>query len=99
MADDLSFLGLNHDDIDAATGGGSDETPFEIWPENWTTFGWFMRLQRRWVRGAMGGFIRLDDAAIQSQFDIYNVKRKQRPRLFDDLLIMETAALEILNAE
>lgn len=47
----------------------------------------------------MGGYHRLDDAAIHAQFEIYNVKKKKRAGIYDDLLIMEAAALEILNAE
>lgn len=84
----------------AQEGEADDDDEFEIWPENWETFSIFMRMQRRWVRGAMGGeYLRLDDQAILAQFEIYQVKKKQRAGIMDDLLAMEEAALEVLNAE
>ena len=74
-----------------------DAEPFGVWPKNWETVAWFMRLQRRWVVGQMGGYIRLDDQAIHAQMALAGVKKKRRASIMDGLLVMEAAALEILN--
>lgn len=55
-------------------------------------------LQRRWVTSEITGhFVRLDDQSIAAQMEMRGVPKKKRARLLDDLMIMETAALEELN--
>lgn len=57
-----------------------------------------MALQRRWVVSEMNGhYCRLDDQAILAQMDMRGIKKKHRAQLLDQLLVMESAALEILN--
>lgn len=57
-------------------------------------------MNRRWIFNSMSGQrIRLDDQAIQAQFEIFGVKRKKRRKLMDDLLAMEEAALEAFPAK
>ena len=57
-----------------------------------------MSLQRRWVISAMSGQrLRLDDQAIESQMKLRGTKKKHRARLLDQLMEMESAALEVLN--
>jgi len=56
-----------------------------------------MLLQNRWVTSEMSGFVRLDDQAIAAQMEMRGVPKKKRARLLDDLMVMESAALEELN--
>lgn len=60
---------------------------------------WFLLLQRRWIIGPMGGYVRLDDTAMLAQMDMRGIKRKKRATLLDGLMIMENAALKILKAD
>lgn len=70
---------------------------FEIWPENWDIATTFLRLERRWILAPMGGYRCLDDAAMLSQFEIFQVSRKNRSAIYEGLMVMESAALEVLN--
>ncbi len=73
--------------------------PFNILPENHEIVHWFLMLQRRWVYGAMGGVIRMDDAAILAQMNIRGIKKNKRIEILNGLMTMENAALEILNGD
>lgn len=73
---------------------------FELWEENLESYNWFARLSRRWVFNQFDGSrLRFDDVAIQAQFEIGGLKKSKRKNIMDDLLAMESAALEILNAK
>ncbi len=68
-----------------------------MWEENWEILTWFLRLERRWVVGMMGGLLRIDDSAILAQFEIYCVKHRLRKNIHRGLMIMESAAIEVIN--
>lgn len=92
MDDDLKLAGIKPPPRAADDEDGDD---FELYEENVESWGWFIRMNRRWIFSPMSGQrIRLDDQAIQVQFDIFGVKPKKRRKLMDDLLAMEAAALE-----
>lgn len=57
----------------------------------------FVRIQTQWrIVGGMGAvYVGLDYQALAWVFDIYNVE--DRRQLFEDLQVMEAAALPILN--
>lgn len=75
-----------------------EPTHFGVHPGNAEAVGWFMRMQRRWVVSEMSGhYVRLDDTAVAAQMDMRGVKKKHRAKLLDQLMVMESAALEILN--
>lgn len=55
-------------------------------------------MQRRWVISDMSGQrIRFDDQAIEAQMRLRGIKKQHRARLLDELMTMESAALEVLN--
>lgn len=55
-------------------------------------------MQRRWVVDGMSGqYRRLDDQALLAQMELRSVKKKRRAELLDQLMVMESAALEVLN--
>ena len=71
---------------------------FDLHPENGEAADWFLLLQRRWLVSEMSGvYLRFDDQAILAQMTIRGIKKAQRDKLFMELMLMESAALEILN--
>lgn len=73
---------------------------FGIFRENGEACEWFLRMQQRWVIAEMSGrHVRFDDQAIESQMKLRGVKKKHRAQLLDELMVMESAALEVLNKE
>lgn len=76
------------------------DEPLEILPDNHEAVQWFLMLQRRWVVSDMSGkFLRIDDHAVLAQMEMRSIKRNRRKTLLDELMLMESAALEILNKE
>lgn len=54
----------------------------------------FLRIQTQW-RTSFGGFIGLDYTAVFETMKLYDIN--DRRGVFEDLLIMEQAALSVLN--
>jgi hypothetical protein len=80
--------------------GEDDEEVFEVWPENVQAVELFSLVASQWraVAGFAGArFLGLDYAAIEAVMRMRNVRTKERGRLFDDLRVMEGAALAELN--
>lgn len=69
---------------------------FGVRPDNQEAIGWFLLMQRRW-QTSDGHYIRFDDQAIEAQMRMRGVKKEHRARLLDELMVMESAALEVLN--
>ena len=67
---------------------------FEVWPENWPAVEMFLRCQTQW-RTTMSGVCGLDYSAVEWLFRLYEVEDQQA--VFQDLQVMEAAALLILN--
>jgi hypothetical protein len=72
------------------------EEHFEVWEENWPAVEMFLRCQTQW-RTTMSGVCGLDYTAVQWLFKLYEVK--DPPAVLEDLQIMESAAMKILNKE
>ena len=67
---------------------------FEVWPDNWPAVEMFLRCQTQW-RTTMSGVCGLDYSAVEWLFRLYEVEDQQA--VFQDLQVMEAAALLILN--
>lgn len=67
---------------------------FEIWPENVQSLQTFMRLQTQWVYGLRGP-VGLNYAGVRAALDM--MRTEVTTELFDDLQVMESAALKILT--
>lgn len=76
---------------------------FLVWEENWQAVTIFMAVQTQWRTAALGGlaggliFMGLDYAAALAVIDLYGIIGDDRKRVFDDLRIMEDAAMAVLN--
>jgi hypothetical protein len=87
----------------------ADPEFFEIWHENWKTVLIFDCLRSQWrkiVVSGMGGggmfydSIRYDIVLMPGGLlDLYNVKSHRRLRVLQDLMIMESAAMAIMNKQ
>lgn len=73
---------------------------FAVWPENAETLRVFLALNRCWRIGEFNGkYLGLDRPAIESTLRLMAVPRKRQAEIFEDLRVMEHAALEVLNRE
>lgn len=80
--------------------GDDDEEVFYVWPENVQAVELFCLAAGQWrVVAGFGGarFLGLDYAALEAVMRMRNVRAKDRARLFDDVRVMEGAALRELN--
>lgn len=71
--------------------------PTEVWPQNWPAVTLFLRMQTQWRRDAAGRREGLRFEALQAALWLMGCKPKKRRRLFDEVVDMQNAALEVLN--
>ncbi len=64
----------------------------EIWPENWQAFSLFADMSTQWREG-MNGPTGLDYTALMSLMNEMDLSRAERREMFDDIRVMERAAL------
>ena len=96
MAEDLRLAGVKS----APCEGQGDDGDFAVYPENWESLEWFLRMHSRWIFNPFNGRrIRFDDVAVLAQLKVHGVKKSTRKIIMEDLLEMESAALEVLNLE
>ncbi|MFS8973857.1 DUF1799 domain-containing protein [Cupriavidus necator] len=84
------------DCVDEVRARGTAES-CQVHADNWESLQLFLTLQTQWRQVAgMAGCVRigLDYAAIETPLRLYEIKRKRRAALFNDLRVMEAAALE-----
>ncbi len=78
--------------------GDDNDEDFAVWPENWQTVRIFLSLSRCWRQDGMSGqFFGIPRADIESTLTMWNVRRTQKRAILDNLVVMEGAALEVLN--
>lgn len=76
--------------------------PCGIWPENARSVWIFFDLEDHWIeRFTLDGPVpkALDRGQIKNTLQLMNVKRRRWPRIFNDLRVMETEAIEVLRRE
>lgn len=71
----------------------------EIWQENLESFSVFQALTTQWRISDMGYFFGLNYPAVESVLNMMGFNRKRKAEIFEDIRIMENAALEVLNKE
>lgn len=112
MADDVAALGLDAAAvsawIDAGEAGGDDDAGSEdgedsgievlVWPENWPALILFLKLETQWIWN-MGACIGLDYLRVESVMRMRRIPRSQQEALLDDLMVMERAALPLINTK
>jgi len=84
--------------LGAEDGGDQDEDAFLVMPENWDGVRVFLALSRCWrVDGFNGLHLGLDRPAIESTLRLMAIPADRHRDIFEDLRIMESAALPALN--
>lgn len=74
------------------------ESVFEVLPENRKAVDIFLRMSSQWnVVASMGGavYLGLNYQSLEFLFTLYKVKNRRR--MFEDIRIMEKAALALMN--
>lgn len=83
---------------DLTAAGPPPPIDFEVWPENWNAVMFYLGLSTQWRLAPMGGVVGLDYTGVEAAMRMQRIPAAERPALFDQLRIMELAALPILNA-
>ncbi len=82
------------DDMDAE----QEDEYFAIWPENWKTLQIFLSLGSRLaVDGFSGRYSGIPRADIESTLNMSNIRPTKRREILQNLIAMESTALEVLN--
>ncbi len=68
----------------------------ELWPEHQTPVNVLVAMGTQWRIG-MSGATGLDYAALPAVFDMVGVAKKERPQVFNDLRVLEAAALTVMS--
>lgn len=68
----------------------------EVWPENWDSVQFFVRLQTQWRIG-MAGATGLDYAAVLALLRSMRLPRDRADEIFADVQVMERAALVAMH--
>ena len=103
--DALAAFGARPADLEVAA-LQSAETAFEVYPENWEAVRVFVAMTTQWRMTGIAGFggasmlhTGLDYSALEPVFRMLGVKRRRRAALFQQIRVMEEAALEVLLAD
>ena len=75
----------------------NDDHVCEVWEENWRSVLLFLTIQTQWIIKPIGGLLGLNYVAIESGMRMSGIKKKERPKIFDDLRIIEHTVLKIIN--
>ncbi|MBZ0106146.1 MAG: DUF1799 domain-containing protein [Sulfuricella denitrificans] len=86
--EELAALGLKREDL-----AGPEDRIVWVYQENWAAFVLFSRLQTQWRMG-MAGATGLDYAGMEAAMRI--IGTRDRAKMFDDISIMERAALSAM---
>lgn len=89
-AAELAALGLTQEDL------AQDEDDVLVWPCNWPAVQLMSALATQWRIG-MGGATGLDYGALPAVFELTGVPHEERKARFEELRIMERAALEAMT--
>lgn len=72
--------------------------PVVIWPENWPAWRLWGELAGQWRTNASGGVIALDYGVVFARLDRLNLDPLDWEDLFQDIRVMESAALAQIKA-
>ncbi|MFM0192420.1 DUF1799 domain-containing protein [Paraburkholderia strydomiana] len=105
MADALAAFGARSSDVNMAR-EQVPEPAFEVYEENWDAVQVFSALSTQWRMSAFSGFgaarlvhTGLDYAAIEPVYRLIGIRRDRRAAIFEQIRVMEEAALDALLPE
>lgn len=91
---DLEAFGAPRELIDDVN-RADDQEIFDVFPENWTAVEMFTRLATQFHWSGMGGATGLNYQSVDFLFKLFKIKK--RDVVFDQIRIMEIAALKHFN--
>jgi hypothetical protein len=101
----LAAFGARPADLEIAASQAADAA-FEVYPENWEAVRVFVAMTTQWRMTGIAGFggasmlhTGLDYSSLEPVLRLLDVKRKRRAALFQQIRVMEEAALEVLLAD
>jgi hypothetical protein len=68
----------------------------EVWPENWQTVDVFLLVSTQW-RVSMSGPVGLDYNVVFRLLDLQGLPTEEWKRLFEDIRVMESAAMTAMR--
>lgn len=105
VATALAAFGARDRDVDAAR-ERAVEPDFEVYPENWDAVQLFLALSTQWRAVAFGTLASarvlhtgLDYTAVESVARLTGIPRSRRAAVFQQLRVMEEAALDVLLSD
>lgn len=105
VVDALAAFGARQGDVDAARERGT-KNDFEVLPPNWNAVQLFLALTTQWRCVGLGTMTRsqivrtgIDYVAVEPVMRVMGIKRRRQREAFEQLQVMEHAALEVLHAE
>ncbi|MFL9883117.1 DUF1799 domain-containing protein [Paraburkholderia agricolaris] len=105
VADALAAFGARHADV-ASARERAPEPAFEVYAENWDAVQVFSALSTQWRMAAFSGFgaarlvhTGLDYSAIEPVYRLIGIGRDRRAAIFQQIRVMEEAALDALLPE
>lgn len=72
--------------------------PVELWPENWPSWCLYAEMSGQWRIAPMGGRVALDYTALFLRMDRMRLDDDTWQSLFDDVRVIEAAALAQMAA-
>lgn len=73
--------------------------PVEVWPENWQAVLVFDALGTQWAVAPSGRVIGLRYEVVPMVMRLHTVAASQRREVFEDLRVMESAVLNLINSK
>lgn len=87
---ELEAAGLTRDDIK------DSEEEILVWAENWQSLEIFCSLRTQWIAG-FNGRTGINYCSLPVVFDLYNIEKNSRLKIFEDIMVMENAALGVMQ--
>ncbi len=76
--------------------GDEKSEDFEVWKDNWVTAQFFFAVSTQWIIKS-GECIGLCHKAIESTMNMMGIHKRKRKKLFSEIKVMESAALETIK--
>jgi len=89
-------MGLTEEQIAERLAGENDDDVFEVWAENDLALRTFFALSTQWRVGPLGDKLGLDYQGVRAAMRM--MKIKDQAAMFEDLRVMERAALKVWSA-
>lgn len=88
---ELAIIGLLREDVE-------DNSPCEVWPDNWEAFRIFELVSGQWIM-SNGYRVALNYSTVAWAMDLFKVRKKKQLERLSEVRVMESAALAQMRDE